>query len=717
MIPGDSNDESLTDIYTHSCYICKVDQYLTSHEALLHVFMYALFIFSTDSPFFIPVCLASQERYTNETVFSVLLYQKINRVQQIARQLENAFIAHALEIISINVGDGRLQAGVVGLLKSGKSTTLNALMKTRLLPDMVQPETAADVHIVHSTKEGHKYGLLLDDRNNETASGSDEIYKKLRQYNEMARKGEWLPHDSLTLRIPLPFLREHEFNFSLEIYDTAGPEQAGSTDATLKSLSTMERLSVFIIILNYRRMKSQQEIDLLTHLQNYHPQLLETHDRFLFVVNAIDAYYEDGDKNSIHPKDVREYVQIYLQERLHVKVPTERIVLFSAKWALRSHLWSKDARHLSYIDYISALTLSAKIQNKDLSKNMYIFSLENKKVVASHHLGHLKDFSGIGELEQKLYQMLGINGPVILYKGAIDDTTAHISTLKKHIKGEKVKCNITATTTALHLHEQLSEHLSERVKTNQQRMHKLSKQFHDNLEKSIHRWATQKDLSEKVYSSSEVYSPLTNREDQIPVYVILENTWSNIMSNVMKELRGSVVTLFSALKGDIEKIAKTHNIKLVLDELNFGKLPEPSKFNLHVSIPSEIEPLMVSALQKRDTDPEWAVRFYKITEAEINKLSTKSFRMAEEECLVCVEKLQKGVVEKIKVLRQELEAKQKHIESLNQMVYQLDTVHQQLLGVREEFQFADEEEEQKIEAKNREDGSKDTTTKGETNII
>jgi len=64
-----------------------------------------------------------------------------------------------------------------------------------------------------------------------------------------------------------------------------------------------------------------------------------------------------------------------------------------------------------------AAGLSAKIQNAETSKNMRIPSLENKKVVASH----FKDFSGIRELEPKLYRMLGINGPVILYKGAIDD--------------------------------------------------------------------------------------------------------------------------------------------------------------------------------------------------------------------------------------------------------------------------------------------------------
>ena len=38
MIPG---DERLTEIDTHNCYICKVAQYLVSHEALLRA-TYAL---------------------------------------------------------------------------------------------------------------------------------------------------------------------------------------------------------------------------------------------------------------------------------------------------------------------------------------------------------------------------------------------------------------------------------------------------------------------------------------------------------------------------------------------------------------------------------------------------------------------------------------------------------------------------------------------------
>ena len=367
---------------------------------------------------------------------------------------------------------------------------------------------------------------------------------------------------------------------------------------------------------------------------------------------------------------------------------------------------------------MSAVGLSSKIQNEEPSKNMRISSLENKKVVASH----LKDFSGIRELEPKLYRMLGINGPVILYKGAIDDTVAHISTLKKHIETEKVRYDITSTTAPLHLHEQLSEALNQAITTNQQRMHELAKNLDDNSGRSIHRWSftIQQDLSEKLSSlsnSGTVDSPLTNPEDQVvkPANEILGKAWSNIMSNITGEVRDSIETLFSELKNDIERIAKTYNIKLVLHELKYDELLKPPPLNFHLSIPSDIEPITVSALQKRDMATEWAVHIRKTTEAEANKLSMQSFMKAEKDCHTCVEKLQNEVVATIKHLRQELEAKQKEMERLNQMEYQLETVRRQLLVVREEFQFADEEEEKVVEVKKVKVPEKKPTSSGTSN--
>ena len=51
MIPGGSNDKRLTDVDTCKCYMCKVAQYLTYYEALLHAFTYALvYIYNESGP-------------------------------------------------------------------------------------------------------------------------------------------------------------------------------------------------------------------------------------------------------------------------------------------------------------------------------------------------------------------------------------------------------------------------------------------------------------------------------------------------------------------------------------------------------------------------------------------------------------------------------------------------------------------------------------------
>ena len=64
-------------------------------------------------------------------------------------------------------------------------------------------------------------------------------------------------------------------------------------------------------------------------------------------------------------------------------------------------------------------------------------------------------------------------------------------------------------------------------------------------------------------------------------------------------------------------------------------------------------------------------------------------------------KIEKLVIEKIEVLRQELVAKKKHVESLNQMEYQLETVHKQLK--RDKFQITEEEEEEEQEVEEEEE--------------
>ena len=188
-----------------------------------------------------------------------------------------------------------------------------------------------------------------------------------------------------------------------------------------------------------------------------------------------------------------------------------------------------------------------------------------------------------------------------------------------------------------------------------------------------------------------------------PANRMMEQTWLSIMSNLTGELRRNVELLFSALDRRIKHIENTHNVKLKLEVFDFGKLKKPPPFLPRAKIPSSIKPKTVSALMEGDIGTDWAIQFRKNTEAEVSKLTMINFAMAQKDCRTHVERIRNKELKKIKHSKQELEKKQKEMESLNQKAYQLETVHRQLLDASEEFQMAEEEtvEVKKVELEDR----------------
>ena len=120
------------------------------------------------------------------------IQRKTNRLQEITWSLKGQNnIAMALEDISSNLAKGKLQAGMVGLMKSGKSSVLNALMRSATLPVAIQAETAVEVRIIHSTKPKHRNGVLFGETDDHSykviAKGSDKIKEELQKFNNIDR--------------------------------------------------------------------------------------------------------------------------------------------------------------------------------------------------------------------------------------------------------------------------------------------------------------------------------------------------------------------------------------------------------------------------------------------------------------------------------------------------------------------------------------------------
>ena len=586
-------------------------------------------------------------------------------------------------------------------MKSGKSSVLNALMRSSTLPVAIQAETAVEVRIIHSAKYQHRNGVLFgenDDHSCEViAEGSDKIQEKLRKFNEMARNestGEALPYKSFVLRTPFHFLRAFKMRHTLQISDTAGPNEAGALDATTKSKEAMKRLSAFIIVLNYRALKDQGEIDLLTHLRDHHSHLLETKGRFLFVVNAIDAYHEEahGDKYSIHPQDVPRYVQKYLKDNLGVEVDVGFIVPFSAKWALKSQLWSENLTSMSDVEYFSAMQLSCKINGIEPPKVLRVPNEDNKRVV----LNGLTLFSKIVELEGKLHQMLGHHGPEILYKGAIDDAVLHVGALTEHIEKVKVNCNIGATQTDLQLQKDVKEELDTAVAANKERRPKIPLEVDKKITTEVIFWINK--LTDSIYdkmvslklneqSVEMVLQKLKeqNLEEQIleTARSKMEEHWPQIMGNTTGVVKEETHAMLSAFKRDLEeRMRRFDGIELELDEIDLAKLkPLSPPFMLVLSV-SPNKNLNNTTDILWDLAVDLAVQFQERVKTEATKLSFATAGRAERAAQQSVSRFRENTQEEILHLTDELESKQEFIETLNQKLNELQTISGQLKGAR-----------------------------------
>ena len=371
---------------------------------------------------------------------------------------------------------------------------------------------------------------------------------------------------------------------TLQISDTAGPNEDGVLDGIMKSQGAMKKLSAFIIVLNYRALKDQGKIHLLTHLRDHHSHLLEAEERFLFVVNQIDAYHEEahGDKYSLHPQDVPRYVQKYLKDNLGVEVPVEFIVPFSAKWALKSHLWSENPASMSDVEYFSAMQLFCKFQGIEPPKGLRMPNEDNKVLV----LIGLKLFSKIGELEAKLYQILGNYGPEILYKGAIDDAVLHVGTLTDHIEKEKVNCDIGATKTDLHLHKDMKDELDTAVAANMEQRPQIPLEVDKKITTQLISWTYEltdsvydKMLSLKLNERSVEMVLLELKKHNLKRQILemvesrMEKLWTQIMGTTIGIVKEGTSAMLSAFKRDLEeRVSRFDGIELELDEIDLAKL-------------------------------------------------------------------------------------------------------------------------------------------------
>jgi GTPase SAR1 family protein len=229
--------------------------------------------------------------------------------------------------------DQRFTAAIMALVKSGKSTLLNAMLGAEFLPSNNVPETASIVRIRHDPRD--EMGSLR------VSTGSANVYRgavvvreQLRQRNLDARQGFVHPkEEDLVLQARLLALANRELEGQeFEILDTPGPNEAGTEHLREMVEQLLVQVDVIVYILDYTKLKTDEEHQLFQKLVGLRPELLEQYDqRLFFVVNKMDR----ENRNGLRPGETGDYVRGLLTgEPYNLKLSAGRLSMVSAEYAL-----------------------------------------------------------------------------------------------------------------------------------------------------------------------------------------------------------------------------------------------------------------------------------------------------------------------------------------------------------------------------------------------
>lgn len=169
--------------------------------------------------------------------------------------LEDRLVDHLTEERGLRDGAGLLTVAVVGDFSSGKSTFINALLRTKLCPEAVEPTTASVTHFFHGDKQ--RFEL---ERNGTRTSVGESKYRSMVRHSKDGDREAYVFHVSMDS----PVL-DH-----IRLVDTPGfnapPPNSNDTGVTEQAVSTADAL--FVVVDAHKGNLSKTLLEQLDRLQN-----------------------------------------------------------------------------------------------------------------------------------------------------------------------------------------------------------------------------------------------------------------------------------------------------------------------------------------------------------------------------------------------------------------------------------------------------------------
>eukprot|EP00026_Physarum_polycephalum_P002901 Phypoly_transcript_02910.p1 GENE.Phypoly_transcript_02910~~Phypoly_transcript_02910.p1 ORF type:complete len:777 (+),score=124.52 Phypoly_transcript_02910:243-2573(+) len=216
------------------------------------------------------------------------------RLKEIVEDIKKLMQEHMLDLSSIERVERKMRSlafnvPITALMKTGKSTLIDALLGDEFLPWAENPETTRIVRIVHDSglkvAQLHYQGVLV-------AEGAANICAHLKAMNKEGRDVPGTVLDAeFVLRAPILSLKDTPFDgVEFHLLDTPGPNEARAEFLREKVESILENSDVLIYLLNSTSLGQEDERKLFELLFSLKKELLtECFQRIFFVVTKVDT--------------------------------------------------------------------------------------------------------------------------------------------------------------------------------------------------------------------------------------------------------------------------------------------------------------------------------------------------------------------------------------------------------------------------------------------
>ena len=324
------------------------------------------------------------------------------------------------------VKNGIFEINVIATMSSGKSTLINALLHTELLPSENKACTATvcsildndDMQEYEATCYGSNHELVVHPRSVVTLD-------KMRNYNE-DQQVNYIDIEGSIPAIPSDKIR-------LCLKDTPGPNNSRNENHEKLTRSIIQRTNAVVLyIMNTTQMEVKSDKQLLQDIANEMKKAgKQSRDRFIFVVNKCDELDEEKESLDDLLNQTRDYLKGFGIEN-PILIPTSaRLALLIRKRINGEHLTRKETETLGNtidgfveidkLHYENYANLTPTIQEKLKRKvDQYHENEDNRELEAIIHSGVPAVEETISEYIEKYAYPMKINDAMKDIVGILD---------------------------------------------------------------------------------------------------------------------------------------------------------------------------------------------------------------------------------------------------------------------------------------------------------